>query len=414
MGGCRIIVDCDVLVVGCGPAGSGAARAAAEGGAKVIAIDKKKEIGNPVECGECVGESLLKEFNIELPKNVINSYQESVTFYLNKEIKIKNSEPYWKSYSVERRILDKHFAIEAARAGARVLADTELTDLEISGETVVLATVKSFGRTVHIKPKIVIAADGTYSTVAKEYGVNLFGSQHIGYSVEYEVVNAKIEDHTTTQIFLDEDVGFGYGWIIPKGKDRANVGLGNLGSGYRPQDSFEKFVAEHTLAAKQLSDSSIIEVKQGDTPITGILSDIVRGNTLFVGDAAGHNIAHVGEGTIPSYVCGKIAGSLAVNSIKLDQKNVLKTYHNKIMERLGDTLGVGERIKNEIVKVWGDPSVSKYNKFLVGGLLMSEAIPVDLFLDIKSLYHLEKERIIRIAKNVIEKNRLSVEISNIP
>lgn len=407
-----MIIDCDVLVVGVGPAGSGAAKAAAEAGAKVIAIDMKKEIGNPVECGECVGESLLKEFDINLPQNAINSYQKSVTFYLNKEIKIKNSEPYWRSYSIERRILDKYLAIEAARAGALVLADTKLNNLEISNQTVDLATVHSLGKTVHIKPKVVIAADGTYSTVAEEYGIKLFKAQHIGYSVEYEVVNAKIENHTTTQIFLDEDVGFGYGWIIPKGKDRANVGLGNLGSGRRPIDSFEKFVAEHTLAAKQLSNSSIIEVKQGDTPITGILSDIVRGNTLFVGDAAGHNIAHVGEGTIPSHICGRIAGGLAAEAIKSDRLDTLKIFHTKVIETLGAVLSQGNRIKNEIVKVWADPSVSRYNKFLIGGLLMSEALPTDLFPNVESLYSLEKSDIINIAKGIVEKNNMHVEISS--
>jgi len=37
-------IECDVLVVGAGPAGSSAARAAAMGGAKTIFIDKKEEV----------------------------------------------------------------------------------------------------------------------------------------------------------------------------------------------------------------------------------------------------------------------------------------------------------------------------------------------------------------------------------
>ncbi|MEM0493600.1 MAG: FAD-dependent oxidoreductase, partial [Candidatus Thermoplasmatota archaeon] len=45
-------IKCDVLVVGAGPAGCAAARSAAKNGAKTIFIDKKKEVGVPVLCGE--------------------------------------------------------------------------------------------------------------------------------------------------------------------------------------------------------------------------------------------------------------------------------------------------------------------------------------------------------------------------
>ena len=41
-------IKCDVLVIGAGPAGSSAARASALGCSKTIIIDKKEEIGIPV------------------------------------------------------------------------------------------------------------------------------------------------------------------------------------------------------------------------------------------------------------------------------------------------------------------------------------------------------------------------------
>src|SRR5438552_6163940 len=44
----------DVLVVGSGPAGGTAARYAARRGLKVLLVDKRKEIGVPVQCGEYV------------------------------------------------------------------------------------------------------------------------------------------------------------------------------------------------------------------------------------------------------------------------------------------------------------------------------------------------------------------------
>ena len=42
----------DVLVVGSGPAGSTAARFAAEAGASVLMIERRSQVGVPVRCGE--------------------------------------------------------------------------------------------------------------------------------------------------------------------------------------------------------------------------------------------------------------------------------------------------------------------------------------------------------------------------
>lgn len=41
----------DIVVVGAGPAGSTAAEAAAKKGFDVVLIDRKREIGSPVQCG---------------------------------------------------------------------------------------------------------------------------------------------------------------------------------------------------------------------------------------------------------------------------------------------------------------------------------------------------------------------------
>jgi len=42
----------DVIIVGAGPAGSSAAKAAAENGANVLLVERELEIGVPDKCGE--------------------------------------------------------------------------------------------------------------------------------------------------------------------------------------------------------------------------------------------------------------------------------------------------------------------------------------------------------------------------
>ena len=50
----------DVLVIGAGPAGAAAARAAAGKGLTVICVDRRAEVGLPVQCAEFVPMPLLR------------------------------------------------------------------------------------------------------------------------------------------------------------------------------------------------------------------------------------------------------------------------------------------------------------------------------------------------------------------
>src|SRR5437870_10123195 len=64
IGPTRMDHQIDVLVVGAGPTGSTAAKYAALGGADVLLIEKRSEIGTPVRCGEGVAKRWLAEIGL--------------------------------------------------------------------------------------------------------------------------------------------------------------------------------------------------------------------------------------------------------------------------------------------------------------------------------------------------------------
>ena len=70
---------CDVLVVGLGPAGASAARAAAKAGARVVAVDRREVPGLPVQCAEFVPLSLGQEVP-DLRESVVQPIDAMDTF----------------------------------------------------------------------------------------------------------------------------------------------------------------------------------------------------------------------------------------------------------------------------------------------------------------------------------------------
>ena len=166
------------------------------------------------------------------------------------------------------------------------------------------------------------------------------------------MVNVNLAEPNKIQMFFEDMCGMGYGYIIPKSKNTANVGLGSLGLKQTPWDVFDEFLEEHPIVAPQVKEASIIEVKAGQAPISGPITSPVIGNTLFVGDAAGQNLSHVGEGAVPSQICGRIAGSVAAKTIKSNNYSLLKNYPITIKNTIGPLFDHCDRIREKIIETW--------------------------------------------------------------
>ena len=366
------MMDCDVLVVGAGPAGSGAARASALAGAKTLMIDKKKEIGTPVQCGEVIGLDLVERSGTRIPANAIVAKHAFTRFVLGREVVIDNSEAYWHAVTVERKIFDKHLAFRAASAGASVQADTRLLSVKMDGDAVRSCLLSHHGDEVELSPKAVVAADGVHSTLAKELKAEFFSPMDVARGVEFELV-AKRDIPQCMQIFIEQEIGLGYGWIIPKGKRRANVGLGLVGVNASRRSFLEDWITGHPVVSRYFDVDKVLEVKMGDAPVPGFLGGPVRGNVLFCGDAAGQTLAFVGEGIMPSYICGGLAGKHAA----LLSQGKGQRYEEDLVENMADQLMMGAVLRDALVELWASKDLDGRARSLLSGAVMNELVSPD-------------------------------------
>lgn len=342
----------DVIVVGAGPAGSATAKAAAERGLDVLLVERELEIGVPDKCGEYLPSldemerltpkvAHLDEF-FDPPSHCVVNHTKYVKFIFPNNVEI--SVPF-NGVVVDRKLLDKHLANEAARAGAHIAPFTSALNLLDNGTGV---RVRNNEGEFNLRSKIVVGADGAFSLMARQAGLPV-SKDPLDYAVGYQYEMVGVEhDPDFVDMYLGEDIAPGtYAWIIPKGEDIANVGTGArtpfMKKGLSIRDYQNNFIQKHEISSKKLTKAVPTAIKAGYIPVGGPLERTSTENVLVVGDAGGHTIPTVGGGVPPGMIIGRIAGNIVADSI-LEGKPLTK-FDDAWKTAIGETLNNSLRLR---------------------------------------------------------------------
>ena len=295
-------MEVDVLIVGAGPAGSTTARFCAGKDLDVLMIDRRKEIGYPVQCGELLphteemysifpkGEHLEELFTVD--DSLIAGESDHIDLVSPRNRTYRCD---FKSHILDRRSFDKHLAKLAVEAGARLETGVSFMSLRDG------IAVTSMGE---IRAKVVVGADGPNSRTAKQAGLS-------NPAMRYPAVTcqAKGDFEPDVKMFFGSMAPGGYAWVIPK-KRGANVGVGyspSMLSG-TPRAAFDSFI-------RRLG-CDYTDLTMGLVPISGPVPSTVAGNVLLVGDAAGQVMATNGGGIPTAMIAGRIAGRTIRKHVK--------------------------------------------------------------------------------------------------
>ena len=67
-------IDCDVLIIGGGPAGCSTAEETAKRGFRTIIIEEDEQIGLPIQCAEGIGSYQFPLMPYPIPKEILKHY----------------------------------------------------------------------------------------------------------------------------------------------------------------------------------------------------------------------------------------------------------------------------------------------------------------------------------------------------
>ncbi|MFA5076936.1 MAG: NAD(P)/FAD-dependent oxidoreductase [Candidatus Micrarchaeia archaeon] len=344
--------DYDAIVIGAGPAGSTVARLLAQNGKDVLVIDKRKDVGSPVRCGEGLGEREVVAMGLELPKEVI-----STPILGAKVVGPNGKEIVWKSkdthgWVLERKMFDKWLAELAVHEGAEVKVYTRAVDLVKKDGKIDGVRMEKYGKDAYdVSAPLVISAEGMEAHIARKAG---FKTVHNLYDVDtcYQYEMQEYEHENLIELYFGNEIApRGYVWIFPKKDKKANVGIGigaNLAKwkknsgimGAGPKILLDDFIANNP----KLKDASTLVDFGGVISVGAPLDKFVDDNIMVVGTAAKQVDPIHGGGIALALEAGVMAAKVANEAIEKGDFSKQKLYEYEKMWRADPGKKVEKRL----------------------------------------------------------------------
>jgi menaquinone-9 beta-reductase len=340
--------DCDVLVVGGGPAGSAAAARLAAQGFRTVLVDRASFPRDKV-CGDFVGPTALAELAdlgvAQAAAFRATSTMAEVALHVDADQPAVMSIPQVDGLPGYGRVIPRlqldAWILDAARhAGATILDGRRVTAVQQAPDAVIVRGHSAAGPW-QLRTRLLLGADGSNSMVARTLrgGVPPSQDRIVAIRAYFEAVGGP---DGQGDVWFRSDGFPGYHWLFPAGGGSANLGVGMLVSTY-PQSSrnlremLMRLIAEDASAQDRLRGARMRGRVLGH-PLTTYdpRLPLVGDRMMLLGDAAGLINPLNGEGIQYALHSARWAAGVAADCLASDRLDAasLEGYQQRVHQNL--------------------------------------------------------------------------------
>lgn len=293
-----------------------AARRLAAAGYRTIIVDKRKVVGEPVQCAEGVSAFGLAS----------NGLKPEAEWAAHKVFGAKCIVPdgHWfyitrlPGFAIDRPSFDRWILQGALDDGAVLRMSTRVTSVSSRPE----------GWRLHadgdpIDARAVVAADGPASLIARCVGLARDLERIPAYEYRFRRSDVPDLDSDYFRLYAGKAYQGGYAWIFPKG-DTVNVGAGGHIDAHA---AAIRFCQRHGIDVNRR-----LQIIAGSIPYRFDLSTRAVPGLAVAGDAAGVTNPINGAGIHPAIFSGRLAGEFAVLALSSGDPRAILGYDEAIRE----------------------------------------------------------------------------------
>ncbi|NVM16810.1 MAG: NAD(P)/FAD-dependent oxidoreductase [Candidatus Lokiarchaeota archaeon] len=320
----------DIIIIGAGPGGSFAAKAAAENGYSSCILEKEVlgDNGRYKACGGAIAWELVEE--IDYPEEKISRVIESLQLH---HVDGETFSKKGKGGVVWRSTFDKYLTDMAVDSGTHLKEKEPMINLEKKDDSYEITTSED-----KYTANYVIAADGVNSPTLKLLNWPFFASENIILTIteERKTSTSSIDKHLgsdTVHLYfgIKNLITVGYAWLFPKA-ERITVGWGNqINLVKNSREEFKKFTALPSV--KQALNNSTLEIFKPHLIPVGLRPKLYDDNVFAVGDSGGIVDPISGKGIPYAMMSGQIAIESIKTCEKRDRLDKLGSIYEKSLDR---------------------------------------------------------------------------------
>lgn len=312
----------DLIVVGAGPAGSAAARAAALQGLDTLILEKEP-FPRYKPCGGALSSRAASLLDFPLPSDICERTITGARVHFRDQV-LERHKGYHLTTLITRSRFDHLLLQKAVQAGAGIktqkVLDFQAKDGHVSVKT----------RDGIYQGRFLVIASGCQDKLKNSImGQDRKECTGVCLVAEIEEDDEKIQERLDSTLDVHFGVAEGgYGWVFPH-RGYYSVGIGGLSSRlHHPRQAMQQFLKKNGFSEEQRLSGHLI-------PQGGNRRRTAYGRVLLAGDAAGFVDAFTGEGICYALSSGKIAGQV-ISAVPATQ--VAQVYQKRCEKDFGEEL----------------------------------------------------------------------------